>query len=661
MQKKISIATIFTIIISTFFIAFEPVTLADPLINVTAMPTDNTAGVSTTYTIVFTTITPLTVATIPDRIVITFPAGFDASGAEVDGATGTQSGFDPVLASATATIVTLDVAADEAVETQSIVLSGIINTQTAGTGKTVNVETQDGDNVFATLDGPTDSAAFAIAAGAVATLTVQTQPSAAVAGAVIAPSIEIVAKDAFSNVVPGASVTVVLQTGTGTLSGTTPQITDSSGIASFDDLSINLVGADKVLRFSSNGQTVDSVVFTISAVDENLPPIFGLPTPSNGSINIPLSLTWNILINDSDGNAFTWTIQCNNGQNNSGTSDVNGTKSLALSGLAYSTTYKIWVNATDPTGSGLYTRKWYTFTTKSYDGGGGGGGGGGEPPVVPQNKKPIANASAGEPYQGFVNSAILFNGSRSHDPDGTITKWFWVFGDTTNGTGKTVTHTYSKAGTYTVTLTVTDNIGVTNSDITTCVIKQSNKPPTKPIVSGTQNGPKNTIYTYTALSNDAENDMIQYTFKWGDTLSQSSGFLPNGTSFTADHSWAAAGRYSVTVTVTDNQTESFSNLTVYIDALQIRGIGYLLDNDSDGIYDAFYSDITKQTLAIQKKDKSYLIDGDGDGDWDYTFDATRGLITQYYEPLKTPGFEIIIVIGAIALVMFWKRKRRDRT
>ena len=47
-----------------------------------------------------------------------------------------------------------------------------------------------------------------------------------------------------------------------------------------------------------------------------------------------------------------------------GLSASNGTKSLSLSGLTYSTTYKIWVNATDPTGSGLYTRKWYTFTTK---------------------------------------------------------------------------------------------------------------------------------------------------------------------------------------------------------------------------------------------------------------------------------------------------------
>ena len=62
---------------------------------------------------------------------------------------------------------------------------------------------------------------------------------------------------------------------------------------------------------------------------------------------------------------FSWTIQCSNGQINSGTGASNGTKSLALSGLAYSTTYKVWVNATDPTGSGLYTRKWYTFTTQA--------------------------------------------------------------------------------------------------------------------------------------------------------------------------------------------------------------------------------------------------------------------------------------------------------
>jgi hypothetical protein len=92
--------------------------------------------------------------------------------------------------------------------------------------------------------------------------------------------------------------------------------------------------------------------------------VFGTPSPTNGSTGNPLSLTWSIPINDPEGNLFSWTIQCSNGQVNSATATSNGTKLLTLSGLAYSTTYKVWVNATDPTGSGLYTRKWYTFTTK---------------------------------------------------------------------------------------------------------------------------------------------------------------------------------------------------------------------------------------------------------------------------------------------------------
>ncbi|MBE3137931.1 MAG: fibronectin type III domain-containing protein [Thermoplasmata archaeon] len=100
------------------------------------------------------------------------------------------------------------------------------------------------------------------------------------------------------------------------------------------------------------------------STEVNLPPTFGTPTPGNGSTNNTLSLSWSIPINDTEGDLFSWTIQCSNGQTTSGTNASNGTKSLALSSLAYSTTYKVWVNATDPTGSGLYTKEWYNFTTE---------------------------------------------------------------------------------------------------------------------------------------------------------------------------------------------------------------------------------------------------------------------------------------------------------
>jgi PKD repeat protein len=51
--------------------------------------------------------------------------------------------------------------------------------------------------------------------------------------------------------------------------------------------------------------------------------------------------------------------------------------------------------------------------------------------------------------------------STSTDSDGTITSHVWDFGDGTTGGGTTVQHAYPQAGTYTVTLTVTDDDGAT--------------------------------------------------------------------------------------------------------------------------------------------------------------------------------------------------------
>ncbi|HVQ00888.1 MAG TPA: PQQ-binding-like beta-propeller repeat protein [Candidatus Thermoplasmatota archaeon] len=96
----------------------------------------------------------------------------------------------------------------------------------------------------------------------------------------------------------------------------------------------------------------------------NQPPVFGPPTPADGSTNNPVSLTWSIPIDDPEGDLFSWAIQCSNGQTNGDSDASNGTKTLDLSGLAFSTTYKVWVNATDKDGSGQYTKRWYTFTTE---------------------------------------------------------------------------------------------------------------------------------------------------------------------------------------------------------------------------------------------------------------------------------------------------------
>ncbi|HID09473.1 TPA: PKD domain-containing protein, partial [Candidatus Micrarchaeota archaeon] len=78
------------------------------------------------------------------------------------------------------------------------------------------------------------------------------------------------------------------------------------------------------------------------------------------------------------------------------------------------------------------------------------------------NRPPVARFSA-SPTPALVGSPVTFDASASYDPDGFITDYRWDFnGDgTIDGIGRTVFYTYFTAGTYQVTLYVTDNMGAT--------------------------------------------------------------------------------------------------------------------------------------------------------------------------------------------------------
>src|SRR5436309_7180336 len=78
------------------------------------------------------------------------------------------------------------------------------------------------------------------------------------------------------------------------------------------------------------------------------------------------------------------------------------------------------------------------------------------------NRPPVANA--GPDQTGAVGSPVTFNGAGSSDPDGAITAYAWTFGDGASASGASVTHSYAAGGTYTATLTVTDNRGAQGTD-----------------------------------------------------------------------------------------------------------------------------------------------------------------------------------------------------
>lgn len=82
------------------------------------------------------------------------------------------------------------------------------------------------------------------------------------------------------------------------------------------------------------------------------------------------------------------------------------------------------------------------------------------PTQVP-NYTPPTPCFTMDPYWGIENyTEFTFDGTCSSDPDGYIVSYNWDFGDGSNDVGPTVTHVYGTAGIYRVTLTVTDNQGI---------------------------------------------------------------------------------------------------------------------------------------------------------------------------------------------------------
>jgi hypothetical protein len=276
----------------------------------------------------------------------------------------------------------------------------------------------------------------------------------------------------------------------------------------------------------------------------SLPPVFGVPSPTNGSINNPLSLSWSIPINDPEGDTFSWTIQCNNGQSNSGTGATNGTKSLSLSGLVYSTTYTIWVNATDPSGSGVYTRSWYTFSTMI-------------------NLPPVFGTPT--PSNGSTNNPLSLSWSIPiNDPEGNSFSWSIQCsnGQSNSGTGATNgTKTVALSGlayatTYKIWVNATDPTGsnqYTRRWFTLTTQQQQNSPPNKPTTpTGSASGKPGTVYTYSTSTTDPNGDQVYYQWDWGDGSTATwLGPYNSGTTINTTHTWGK-GSFSIKVKAKDS-------------------------------------------------------------------------------------------------------------
>ncbi len=183
----------------------------------------------------------------------------------------------------------------------------------------------------------------------------------------------------------------------------------------------------------------------------------------------------------------------------------------------------------------------------------------GNPWTIALNNRPVPDFTFEEaaapasvrPMADFTyEDTIQFNGTAT-DPDGDdIVEWHWDFGDGNTSDEQNPTHQYPNGGTFDVTLTVTDEHGVTGSVTKTIEVE----------------GPPNEEPTIDELTADPENPAVDQDVEFAVTVTDPD--QPAGTAFGYEwdfgdeatstvanptHSYDEEGTYTVTVTVTDAQ------------------------------------------------------------------------------------------------------------
>jgi PKD repeat protein len=164
------------------------------------------------------------------------------------------------------------------------------------------------------------------------------------------------------------------------------------------------------------------------------------------------------------------------------------------------------------------------------------------------------------PIANFTYSAeespVLFNGSSSYDLDGEIVSYEWDFGDGIIGAGEITYHKYCEVGTYDVTLTITDDDGLTDN-ITKCIDVVIADTPPELEINGPNSGRPGVEYEYVFNVIDPDPYEFYLWIDWGDGDSTGwIGIYLRGVPVKHSHIWNETGTYTIKAKVRDYCGES---------------------------------------------------------------------------------------------------------
>jgi PKD repeat protein len=277
---------------------------------------------------------------------------------------------------------------------------------------------------------------------------------------------------------------------------------------------------------------------TVQVTQPNQPPRAVINGPTSGKVGEVLSFNANGST-DSDGTiaSYVWNFGdggTGNGLNITHTYNAAGNYDITLTvtdngGLSHSATHRVVI----------------------------------EKPVI---KRPPAAVING-PTSGLVGEPLNFSGTGSADEDGQIVAYAWDFGDGTTSNRAETTHSYEVAGTYKITLTVTDNDDLTDTASSTVWIKkpvQIKLPPTAVIAGPTTAQISQTVTFDGSGSNDSDGNIVSYDWDFGDG--------DTGSGVTVSHAYTQIGKYIVRLTVTDNDGLTASIAQPLVVKVQTDGV-----------------------------------------------------------------------------------------
>jgi len=161
--------------------------------------------------------------------------------------------------------------------------------------------------------------------------------------------------------------------------------------------------------------------------------------------------------------------------------------------------------------------------------------------VVNEAPVPTARFTA-TPTTGFAPLTVTLDGSQSTSTSGTITSYQWQSGDGQDKNGQTTPMTYNQAGTYTISLTVTDSSGSSTPTTQTIVVNEA-PVPTARFTAVPTNGPESLTVSLDA-SNSTGNGI---TYQWA----RSDNIPITETGSTVSTTFEKGGTYIITLTITD--------------------------------------------------------------------------------------------------------------